>query len=140
MLRFPQGHILIAEDDEDDQYLLSSAFQKLAGEVELVYVQNGIELLDYFSKYEEGKIANLPVLLIMDLNMPQKNGKETLFELSKKPYFNTLTTVVFSTTGNPSEMKYCAEIGVTDFFVKPASYSELLLMVERFLKLASIAK
>ena len=140
MLRFPQGHILIAEDDEDDQYLLSSAFQKLAGDVELVFVQNGIELLEYFSVYEDGKIESLPVLLIMDLNMPQKNGKETLLELSKKPYFKELTTVVFSTTGNPSEMKYCAEIGVTDFYVKPASYSELLQIVERFLKLASSVK
>lgn len=140
MLRFPHGHILIAEDDEDDQYLLSSAFSKLAAEVDLVYVQNGIELLDYFSKYDEGKAESLPLLLIMDLNMPQKNGKETLLELSKKPYFDSLTIVIFSTTGNPSEMKYCEEIGVNDFFVKPASYSELLQIVERFIKLASMAK
>lgn len=140
MLRFPQGHILIAEDDEDDQYLLSSAFSKLGAELELVYVQNGIELLEYFSSYEAGKIDQLPLLLIMDLNMPQKDGKEALLELSKKPYFSTLTSVVFSTTGNPTEMKYCEEIGVDEFYVKPASYSELLHIVERFVKLAKSTK
>lgn len=138
MLDVPNGYVLIAEDDEDDQFLLVSAFKKVGGEdIELRFVQNGIELLDYLDKCEIGKLAK-PNLLIMDLNMPKKDGKTTLAELSSRPYFNSIKVVVFSTTGNVSEINYCAEAGIEGFFVKPASYSELLEIVGKFVKLANV--
>lgn len=136
MLSYPKGHILIAEDDEDDQYLLSSAFNKIAPDCNLVFVHNGNEILNYFENFESGKQAFLPALVVLDLNMPQRDGKQALVELSKRSYYDELLVVVFSTTGNPNEINFCAELGVHDFFVKPSSYSDLLVIVEKFLKLA----
>jgi CheY-like chemotaxis protein len=130
------NYILIAEDDEDDQFLLVSAFKELSGNVELIFVENGIELIDHFKKYDNGLITNLPSLLIVDLNMPKKNGKEALKELIGKQYFRLFPTIVFSTTGNEVEKTRCSELGINDFFVKPSNYSGLLDIVSQFKNLA----
>lgn len=130
-------YILIAEDDEDDQFLLASAFKEISKETELVFVENGIELVDHFRKYDEG-IINLPALLIVDLNMPRKNGKEAIRELMNKTYFRSFKTIVFSTTGNEIEKAKCREMGINDFFVKPSDYTTLLHVVTEFKKMAKI--
>jgi len=130
-------YILIAEDDEDDQFLLASAFKEISKETELVFVENGIELVDHFRKYDEG-IINLPALLIVDLNMPRKNGKEAIRELMNKTYFRSFKTIVFSTTGNEIEKMKCREMGINDFFVKPSDYTSLLNVVTEFKKMAKI--
>ena len=130
-------YILIAQDDEDDQFLLSSAFKEISKETELVFVENGIELVDHFRKYDEG-IINLPALLIVDLNMPRKNGKEAIRELMNKTYYGSFKTIVFSTTGNEIEKMKCREMGINDFFVKPSDYTTLLNVVTEFKKMARI--
>ena len=133
------NYILIAEDDEDDQYLLSSAFKELASEIELIFVQNGIELINHFKRVDEGKFS-LPSLLVVDLNMPKKNGKEAIRELISKSYFKHFPTIVFSTTGNEIERTRCAELGVNEYFVKPSNYRTLLQVVSRFQELAQPLK
>jgi len=125
-------YILIAEDDEDDQFLVLSAFKETTENLELIFVQNGIELLDYFAKFEQGLIHNLPALVIVDLNMPKKNGKEALEILMKQDYFLGLKTIVFSTTANDLERQRCAALGIKDFFIKPSNYTSLLSIVRQF--------
>lgn len=125
-------YILIAEDDEDDQFLLVSAFKEISEDTQLIFVENGIELTDYFKKFDEGSINTLPSLLIVDLNMPKKNGKEAIKELIDKNYFRSFPTIVFSTTGNEIEKNRCKELGIDDFFVKPSNYESLLSIVSQF--------
>lgn len=133
------NYILIAEDDEDDQFLLISAFKEISEEVELIFVENGIELLDHFKKFDEGLIRDLPSLMIVDLNMPKKNGKEAIRELLDKPYFRSFPTIIFSTTGNEMEKSRCRELGIDDFFVKPSNYESLLSIVSQFKQMAQLA-
>jgi CheY-like chemotaxis protein len=131
-------YILIAEDDEDDQLLLSSAFREISEGTELIFVENGIELLEYFKKFDEGAVNSLPSLLIVDLNMPKKNGKEAIRELIDKNYFRSFPTIVFSTTGNEIEKSRCKELGIDDFFVKPSNYDSLLSIVTQFKAIAEV--
>ena len=131
-------YILIAEDDEDDQFLLLSAFKEISEETTLVFVENGIELLEYFKKFDDGTVNALPSLLIVDLNMPKKNGKEAIKELIDKNYFRSFPTIVFSTTGNEIEKSRCKELGIDDFFVKPSNYDSLLSIVSQFKALAEV--
>jgi CheY-like chemotaxis protein len=126
------GYILIAEDDEDDQLLIVSAFRDISSRFQITFVNNGLEVLDHFRKYDEGQVTQLPQLLILDLNMPRKTGREALSELRTKPYFSEFPTVIFSTTGNEYERLSCKELGVRDYFVKPVSYSSLTSIVEYF--------
>jgi CheY-like chemotaxis protein len=134
------GYILIAEDDEDDQLLLISAFKEVAANARLIFVENGIELIRYFARFEEGLVRELPLLLVVDLNMPKKNGREAITEIMQKDYFRKFPTVIFSTTGNELEKNRCRALGVDEFFVKPSNYSNLLNIVSQFIELAGIAK
>lgn len=131
-----EDYILIAEDDEDDQFLLQSAFKEINYNIDLVFVNNGIALLNHFKEIDNGTISKLPLLLVVDLNMPKKNGKEAIKELSAKHYFKAFSTIVFSTTSNDTEKNKCRELGVNDFFVKPSNYKDLISLVNTFKKLA----
>jgi len=134
------NYILIAEDDEDDQFLLVSAFKEVLNDVELIFVENGIELINHFKKYDQGLITTLPSLMIVDLNMPKKNGKEAIKELLDKPYFRSFPTIIFSTTGNEIEKSRCRELGIDDFFVKPSNYNSLLSIVSHFREMVQPAR
>jgi CheY-like chemotaxis protein len=133
-------YILIAEDDEDDQLLLVSAFSEISNRLELVFVANGIELLEHFRKFDKGLVRKLPSLLIVDLNMPRKSGREAISELLGKDYFKNFPTIIFSTTGNEHERSRCMELGVQEYIVKPSNYSSLLDIVGKFRKLAESPK
>jgi CheY-like chemotaxis protein len=129
-------YILIAEDDEDDQMLLKAAFSEVQNTAKLVFVENGIELINHFRSFEEGRIAVLPSLLIVDLNMPKKNGREAIRELAEKDYFRKFPTVIFSTTGSEFERERCKQLGISDFFVKPSNFQLLTQMVRQFRDMA----
>jgi len=131
-----KDYILIAEDDEDDQFLLKSAFNEINYSIDLIFVSNGIDLLNHFKKFDDGTISKLPSLLVVDLNMPKKNGKEAIKELSVKEYFKDFSTIIFSTTSNDAEKNKCKELGVNDFFVKPSNYKDLIKVVSTFKLLA----
>lgn len=134
--RMIKDYILIAEDDEDDQFLLKSAFGEIDCDIDLLFVNNGIDLLNHFREFDNGTISRLPLLLVVDLNMPKKNGKEAIRELSVRSYFRDFTTIVFSTTSNDAEKNRCRELGVNDFFVKPSNYKDLIEVVNTFKTLA----
>lgn len=129
-------YILIAEDDEDDQFLLKSAFSEIDYNIDLVFVNNGIDLLNHFKEIDKGNITKLPLLLVVDLNMPKKNGKEAIRELSARQYFKEFSTIIFSTTSNDAEKNKCRELGVNDFFVKPSNYKDLIEVVSTFKNMA----
>jgi len=133
-----KNYILIAEDDEDDRMLLTAAFEETSQEIKLVFVQNGIELLTHFNQVEQGLIQSWPSLLVLDLNMPKKNGKETLTELQDKTYFAKFKTVIFSTTNSEVEKNKYKEFGVSDYFVKPTGYKALLDIVLNFKRLSGL--
>jgi CheY-like chemotaxis protein len=136
LFQMDSNYILIAEDDEDDQFLLNSAFKDVAADRQLVFVGNGVELIDHFKKFDAGEVRRLPSLLIVDLNMPRKNGKEAIEVLIKKQYFRTFPTIVFSTTGNELEKSRCSELGIEQFFLKPSNYGNLLNIVSQFNSIA----
>lgn len=131
-------YLIIAEDDEDDRFLLKSAFAETGNTVELIFVSDGLELVKLFKKIDTGVIKDLPSLLIVDLNMPKKNGREAISEINDKPYFKTFPTIIFSTSDNLLEREKCRSLGIHNFYVKPPSYSKLLEMVTEFMNLAKL--
>jgi CheY-like chemotaxis protein len=131
-------YILFAEDDEDDRYLIKTAFEEVAGNIKLLFVENGIELLQHFKDYDDGKVKRLPALMVVDINMPKKNGKEAIEELLPKDYFKKFPTVFFSTTSSASEERKCYELGINGYFVKPSDYASLLKLVETFRDIAKL--
>ena len=131
-------YFIIAEDDEDDRFLLKSAFAESGNTAELMFVNDGLELVNIFKKINDGSIQDLPSLLIVDLNMPKKNGREAISEINEQPHFKTFPTIIFSTSDNLLEREKCKSLGIHNFYVKPPSYRKLLEMVTEFIKLAKV--
>ena len=122
--------ILIAEDDADDRFLLQAAFEENGFTDRLHFVENGVEALDYLQSLCNN--ANEPVLpkfMLLDRNMPKKDGREVLNELKQHPELKKIPVVIFSTTNNEQEMRRCYELGANSYITKPNSFESLLKTV-----------
>ena len=123
--------ILIAEDDADDRFLLQTVFDEKGYADKLEFVENGVELLDYLNqKTGSNGDAEFPAFILLDLNMPKKDGREVLKELKQHPVFKKIPVIVFTTTKNEIEIRRCYELGANSYVVKPISFDALLKVVE----------
>jgi CheY-like chemotaxis protein len=87
-------HILLADDDKDDQLFFDKALRTLPFATHFVTVEDGKKLIEYLSK----NYKNLPDILFLDLNMPRKNGSECLVEIKEDPKLKQLPIVIYSTS------------------------------------------
>jgi two-component system response regulator len=122
--------ILIAEDDADDRFLLQAAFEENGFKDTLQFVENGVEIIEYLNNIMSGKNSlNFPRFILLDLNMPKKDGREVLKELKQHPELKKIPVVIFSTTNNEQEMRRCYELGANSYITKPNSFESLLKTV-----------
>ena len=120
--------ILVAEDDADDRFLIQTAFEEKGYSDILEFVENGIELIAYL---DERSKESMPRIILLDLNMPKKDGREVLLELKQHHLFKRIPIVVFTTTKNENEIARCYDLGANTYIVKPTSFEELLFIVEQ---------
>jgi CheY-like chemotaxis protein len=121
--------ILYVDDDIDDLYLISEAFETYTDHLTIVHAANGLQALQVLEKMNaEDK---LPCLLILDINMPVMDGKEMLKKLRERPQYRDLPVVLFSTSQSPADKQF-AKTYEADFFSKPISYSEIKSLVAEF--------
>lgn len=122
--------ILVAEDDVDDKFLLKTAFKENGFNDILHFVENGVELLDYLHNVEKGTPGvTKPRFILLDLNMPKKDGREVLKEIKQNAQLSTIPVIIFSTTNNEQEMKRCYELGANSYITKPNSFESLIKTV-----------
>jgi CheY-like chemotaxis protein len=122
--------ILIAEDDADDRFLLQAAFEENGFTDKLQFVENGVEVVEYLQSINTDKSEKrFPRFILLDLNMPKKDGREVLRELKQHPDFKKIPVVIFSTTNNEQEMRRCYELGANSYITKPNSFESLLKTV-----------
>jgi len=125
--------ILIAEDDADDRYLLQTAFSEIGYPEQIDFVENGVELINYLQEIystDNIEMKALPGFILLDLNMPKKDGREVLKEIKQHPVFKKIPVIVFTTTKNEIEIKRCYELGANSYIVKPISFDALLKVIE----------
>lgn len=123
------NNVLIVDDDLDDQLMLKEALSECRYENEVKSFYNGQELLDYLNDAEEKPAYNEvnPGLIILDLNMPKKDGKATLRELRASIRYRHIPVIVLSTYADAEEMY---KLGANNYIAKPDTYSELLLIMK----------
>jgi CheY-like chemotaxis protein len=119
--------ILVAEDDADDRFLIQTAFDEKGYQDKIHFVENGVELLSFLDSME-GRLeeAEFPGFILLDLNMPKKDGREVLKELKQHHLYKRIPVVIFTTTNNEAEIKRCYELGANTYVVKPANFDMLL--------------
>ncbi len=124
--------ILIAEDDADDRFLFKTAFEEKGYNDQIEFVENGIELWKFLVNIQQKDASEreYPSFILLDLNMPKKDGREVLREIKQHPEFKKIPVVVFTTTNSENEVKRCYELGANTYVVKPVSFDSLLKVVE----------
>ncbi|HEY9009242.1 response regulator [Ohtaekwangia sp.] len=119
--------ILVAEDDADDRYLMQTAFTEKGYTEKIEFVENGVELIRFLESISN---AHYPGFILLDLNMPKKDGREALREIKQHPVFRKIPVIVFTTTKNEAEIRRCYELGANTYIVKPTSFESLLKVVQ----------
>lgn len=115
--------VYVAEDDPDDRIILSEAFRENGIELSsLRFALDGQELMEIIQQ-------EIPSLLILDLNLPRKDGREVLRDLKSNPAYRKIPVVVLTTSNSQAEVEKCYDLGANSFVVKPDSYIELVNIV-----------
>ena len=116
--------ILIVDDDLDDREIMRDAFMSNhKNHREYVFMENGDLLLQYLA---DGDGVPSPALIMLDLNMPGKDGREALKEIKGSERFRHIPTVVFTTSSSQKDMQVSYDLGANCFITKPARYEELV--------------
>jgi CheY-like chemotaxis protein len=129
--------ILIADDDAEDRMLLKDALEENQLPQTIHFVENGEELLDYL--FSRGKFTNrkqypLPGLILLDLNMPKKDGREALKIIKETPHLRRIPVVVLTTSKAEEDILNTFDLGVSAFITKPTTYTALLEMTKTITK------
>jgi len=125
--------VLVAEDDPDDRFLIESAFARSDMHVSLRFVPDGEALMDYLlarGDYRDERAFPRPHLLLLDLNMPRKDGRTALAEIRQETSFNNLPIIVVTTSSARRDRDYCTQHGVLDYVNKPTSVAELHYLID----------
>jgi CheY-like chemotaxis protein len=111
--------VLMVDDDDDDCRLAEEAFEASGASGVIHCVEGGIEMLEYLSHS-----GSLPALILLDLNMPQKDGRQVLKELKLSSTFRDIPIVVFTTSREEKDITYSQKMGANSFITKPANFGE----------------
>ena len=124
--------IVIVDDDADDRSLIKDAFEEHNANQNFVMLENGDLLLEYLKAAPE---TEFPSLILLDLNMPGKDGRDALEEIKKDSRLHHIPIVVFSTSSLDKDRIISYELGANCFLTKPSSYQEMIFLTDAIVKL-----
>ena len=127
--RKPPIRLLMAEDDPEDQMLVRLALQQARLTNPLDVVEDGEELLDYLRRRGKYSQAERPDLILLDLNMPRKNGREALEELKGDPELRGIPVVVLTSSSAEEDVLSTYDLGVSSYVPKPVTFEKLVDVV-----------
>ena len=128
--------ILVADDDEDDRRMTEEAMAEARLVNDLRFVVDGEDLMDYLHRrgaYAEGGVeAPAPGIILLDLNMPRKDGREALAEIKSDPDLRQIPIVVLTTSRAEEDVFRTYDLGVNSFITKPVTFGGLVEVVLTF--------
>ena len=125
--------ILIADDDEDDRMLIEDAFAEARLNNPIDFVKDGEELMDYLHRRGDFESLNgdsHPGLILLDLNMPKKDGRTALKEIRADEYLRRIPIVVLTTSKSEEDILRTYNLGVNSFITKPVTFDGLVDVVQ----------
>jgi CheY-like chemotaxis protein len=125
--------ILMADDDPDDRDLARTAMEESRLANELRFVEDGEELTDYLGRrgrYADPKSSPRPGLILLDLNMPRKDGREALREIKRDPALRQIPVVVLTTSKAEEDILRSYDLGANCFITKPVTFEGLVEVVK----------
>jgi two-component system, response regulator len=127
--------ILLADDDQEDRELTAEALTESRLANTLRFVEDGEELTDYLflrGRFRDRNDAPLPGLILLDLNMPKKDGREALAEIKADPQTRQIPVVVLTTSRADEDIVRSYALGVSSFISKPVTFDGLVQAMRVF--------
>lgn len=124
--------ILMAEDDPDDRLLAAEAFEEARLRNDLRFVEDGEQLLAYLRRegaYQDPESSPRPGLILLDLNMPRKDGREALEEIKSDPSLRRIPVVVLTTSRSEADLLRSYDLGANSYITKPVTFARLVDIV-----------
>ncbi len=121
--------IVMAEDDADDRVLIKDALAECQWNAEIRFVENGEQLMDYLEHkgtFTDPQSSPRPGLVILDLNMPRKDGREVLREMKANADFRRIPVVVLTTSHADTDIERIYDLGANSFISKPLDFQSLV--------------
>ncbi|HEY9638776.1 MAG TPA: response regulator [Coleofasciculaceae cyanobacterium] len=125
--------ILMADDDEDDCMLAREALTESRLANHLHFVRDGEELMDYLyrrGQYAQKSDSPRPGLILLDLNMPKKDGREALKEIKSDPNLRQIPIVVLTTSKTEEDIYRSYDLGANSFISKPLTFESLVEVIK----------
>tara|TARA_R110000744_G_scaffold333251_2_gene438643 strand:- start:404 stop:856 length:453 start_codon:yes stop_codon:yes gene_type:complete len=125
--------ILMADDDEDDRMLTQDALDESRVRNTLFCVQDGVELLEYLrrqGKYSDPEKSPRPGLILLDLNMPRKDGREALKEIKADAELKNIPVVILTTSGQEEDKVKGYNLGAASYITKPVNFEGLVELMK----------
>lgn len=123
-------HLIITDDDSDDQELFSMAISEISSNIKISLAENGGDLIKKLQEKE------LPDLIFLDLNMPGMNGIECLMKIRSNPKSAGLPVLIYSTSANPEQIDEAYKYGANYYLQKPCSYRDIQNLVSKVFSLS----
>jgi two-component system response regulator len=127
--------ILMADDDEDDRLLAKDAMEAAGSKYSCFTVADGQELLDYLrceGAFTGKAPAELPSVILLDLNMPVMDGRETLKQLKADKFLASIPVVILSTSAEVEDINDGYGLGASSYMIKPTEFSSMVTMMKQF--------
>jgi CheY-like chemotaxis protein len=125
--------ILIAEDDPDDRLLVKDAFEETRLNTHLRFVEDGEDLMNYLcrrGRYRVHEQAPKPAIILLDLNMPKKDGREALGEIKANSKLRAIPIVILTTSREKADIIRSYDLGANSYVTKPMTFKALVRVVK----------
>jgi two-component system response regulator len=123
-------NILMAEDDQEDQFLVKRAFEKAHAANRLTFVNNGEELMRYLRGEDPFTNAVRPDIVLLDLNMPRMDGREALAEMKGDAELRQIPVVILTTSDAEDDIARSYNLGASSYIQKPVTFEKLVGLVQ----------
>jgi len=124
--------ILLVDDSDNDLFLTRAAFKEVGFNVPLQEVRNGEEAIAYLKGdgvYSDRSQYPLPAVILLDLNMPLKNGFDVLRWVRTQPELKRISVIILSASMRSQDVDQAFDLGANSFLVKPGTINELVKMI-----------
>jgi CheY-like chemotaxis protein len=124
--------ILMADDDPDDRQMTREAFEEARLANDLRFVSDGVELMEYLQRrgdYNDPASSPRPGILLLDLNMPRKDGREALQEIKADPRLRTIRVIVMTTSKAEEDIVRSYDLSAASYITKPITFDALVEVV-----------
>lgn len=126
----PMKTILCVDDDADDLILLKQAIHKIDSGYQIIEANDGVQALDILRHMNDTN--NLPCLIVLDINMPRMDGKQTLVEIQQHDTLSSIPVVMFTTSSSMLDKKF-SDSKKVELITKPINVSNLITTARKFL-------